>query len=72
MEFQIDLELLKQYDFDQEDFYVLEAQRNADRWLSPAELAAAAGVSQEKALKAGRAITELMMLTNLRNNFSDF
>lgn len=65
MEIELDLDLIKGYNFDVEDFYVLEAQRAANRFLWPEELAAAANVSIEKAREASRKITEIMMLSNV-------
>lgn len=65
MVIELDLDLIKGYNFDVEDFYVLEAQRAADRFLQPEELAAAANVSLEKAQEASKKITEVMMLSNM-------
>ena len=65
MKIELDLDLIKAYNFDIEDFYVLEAQRAADRFLWPEELAAVANVSIEKAREASKKITELMMLSNM-------
>lgn len=65
MVIELDLDLIKGYNFDVEDFYVLEAQRAADRFLRPEELAAAANVSLEKAHEASKKITEVMMLSNM-------
>ena len=65
MEIELDLDLIKGYKFDVEDFYVLEAQRAADRFLWPEELAVIANVSVEKAREASKKITEVMMLSNM-------
>ncbi len=65
MKIELDLDLIKGYKFDVEDFYVLEAQRAADKFLWPEELAVIANVSVEKAREASKKITEVMMLSNM-------
>ena len=50
--------------FTLEDYWVLEAQRNADRFLTPEELAPIAGVTTKQAVRSVRRITEVMMLSN--------
>lgn len=71
MEIELDLDLIKGYKFDVEDFYVLEAQRAADRFLWPEELAVIANVSVEKAREASKKITEVMMLSNMIERSKD-
>lgn len=65
MKIELDLDLINGYKFDVEDFYVLEAQRAADKFLWPEELAVIANVSVEKAREASKKITEVMMLSNM-------
>ena len=65
MEIVLDLDLIKDYPFDIEDFYVLEVQRSADKFLTAEEIASIAGVSIEKANEANRKIIEVMMLSHV-------
>lgn len=63
MEMYLSLDLMKQWNFTLEDYWVLEAQRYADRFLLPEELAPLAGVTAEQALSSSRKIAEVMMLS---------
>jgi len=63
MEMYLSLDLMKQMGFTLEDFWVLEAQRNADQFLTPEELAPIAGVTEKQALSSVRKITEVMMFS---------
>ena len=63
MDMCLSVDLIKQWQFTLEDFWVLEAQRNANQFLPPEELAPLAGVSVEQALSASRKIAEVMMLS---------
>ena len=64
MEMYLSLDLMKNMGFTLEDYWVLEAQRNADRFLTPEELAPIAGVTTKQAVRSVRRITEVMMLSN--------
>ena len=45
------------------DMLVLRTQREADKWLSPAEVAQLTGLSEDEAVTASKKLSELMMLT---------
>ena len=63
MDMYLSLDLRKQWNVTIDDFWVLEAQRNADHFLWPEELAPLAGVTVEQALSSSKKITEVMMLS---------
>ena len=67
MEIQLDFELIKNYHYDYEELLVLEAQRSANRFLQPSELADMANVPLEKAISSVKKTTEIMMLTRLKH-----
>ena len=63
MEMYLSLDLMKQWKFTLEDYWVLEAQRNADCFLTPEELAPLVGITIEQARSSSRKIAEVMMLS---------
>ena len=67
MEIQLDFELIKNYHYDYEELLVLEAQRSANSFLQPSELADMANVPLEKAISSVKKTTEIMMLTRLKH-----
>ena len=67
MEMQLDFELIKNYHYDYEELLVLEAQRSANSFLQPSELADMANVLLEKAISSVKKTTEIMMLTRLKH-----
>lgn len=67
MEMQLDFELIKNYHYDYEELLVLEAQRSANSFLQPSELADIANVPLEKAISSVKKTTEIMMLTRLKH-----
>lgn len=67
MEMQLDYELIKNYHYDYEELLVLEAQRSANSFLQPSELADMANVPLEKAISSVKKTTEIMMLTRLKH-----
>ncbi len=67
MEMQLDFELIKNYHYDYEELLVLEAQRSANSFLQPSELADMANVPLEKAISSVKKTTEIMMLTRLKH-----
>ena len=68
MEMQLDFELIKNYHYDYEELLVLEAQRSANSFLQPSELADIANVPLEKAISSVKKTTEIMMLTRLKHH----
>ena len=67
MEMQLDFELIKNHHYDYEELLVLEAQRSANSFLQPSELADMANVPLEKAISSVKKTTEIMMLTRLKH-----
>lgn len=65
MEMHLRIDILKDYDFDTDEYLVLETQREANCFLNPEELAELSGVSVEKSRSAARKIAEIMMLSRL-------
>ena len=67
MEMQLDFELIQNYHYAYEELLVLEAQRSANSFLQPSELADMANVPLEKAISSVKKTTEIMMLTRLKH-----
>ena len=65
MKIEIACDLIEKSGMTETDMLVLRTQREADKWLSPAEVAQLTGLPEEAALASTKKLTELMMLTKV-------